>query len=80
MKAKGKIEVEFASAESAKSAAIALAGEKSFGRSACEVRRSGAMLSISIDAGDVVAFRAAANGLLRNLQVFESIRKNTNDS
>jgi tRNA threonylcarbamoyladenosine modification (KEOPS) complex Pcc1 subunit len=78
MKAKGRIEVEFGSAESAKSAAAALAGEKGFARSACSTRRSGASLSISIDADDVVAFRAAANSLLRNLQVFESIEKNTN--
>ncbi len=80
MKAKGRIEVEFDSVAAAKSAATALAGEKGFGRSACSVRLSGASLTIKIEADDVVAFRAAANSLLRNLQVFESIEKNTNDA
>lgn len=77
MKAKGKMEFTFDSAASAKSAAAALESEKGFERARCSSRLSGASLSVSIDADDAVAFRAAANSLLRNLQVFESIEKNT---
>ncbi len=76
MKAKGRIELSFDSAASAKSAAAALESEKGFGRARCSVKLSGSSLSIGIDADDTVAFRAAANSVLRNLQVFESIQKN----
>lgn len=75
MKAKGSIDLAFDSAESAESAFAALKGEAGFGRAKIETDLEERRLVITIEADDVVAFRAAANGLLRNLQVFEDVEK-----
>lgn len=76
MRAKANLEVHFGSAESAKSAASALASETGFRRARLALKQEQNKLLVTVDADDVVAFRAAANGLLRNLQVFESIEEN----
>jgi tRNA threonylcarbamoyladenosine modification (KEOPS) complex Pcc1 subunit len=76
MKAKTSIEVFFDSQKSAKSAHAALSGESGFSRARSSVVLKGKNLLISLDADDVVALRAAANGIMRNLQVFESIEEN----
>jgi len=79
MRAKGKLEAVFDSDDAARSAAAALASETGFGRARVSIRVSGKTLTAEIDADDVVAFRAGANSLLRNLQVFESIEKDITD-
>jgi len=79
MRAKGSIEVVFDSEGAAKSAAAALGAEKGSLRARSSLRVSGRSLTADIDADDVVAFRAAANSLLRNLQVFECIEKNISE-
>jgi tRNA threonylcarbamoyladenosine modification (KEOPS) complex Pcc1 subunit len=78
MRAKGSFVVSFDSVAAAKSASIALAAEKGFSRARLSFAAEGRALNVGIDADDIVAFRAAANGLLRNLQVFEDIEKNMN--
>ena len=79
MKAKGRLVVEFPDADAAKSAEVSLGSEKGFSRARVESKADGKSLSVSIDADDIVAFRAAANGALRNLQVFESIEDNDSE-
>jgi len=75
MKIKGNMEIEFPDVESAKSAYTALSTETGFSRAKVKTTSEKKTVSICIEAKDVVAFRAAANGVLRNLQVFESIEE-----
>ena len=75
MKAKGSIDLVFDSPESAESAFAALSNESGFGRARTKTALEERRLVITIEADDVVAFRAAANGLLRNLQVFEDVEE-----
>jgi len=79
MKANGKIVVVFPDADAAKSAEASLGSETGFSRARIECKAEGKSLRITIDAHDIVAFRAAANGALRNLQVFESIEDNESE-
>ena len=62
--------------EAGKSACRALESERGFSRARVESALADDVLRVSIDADDVVALRAAMNGVLRNLQVFESIEEN----
>ena len=75
MKSKGKIKVQFDSTAAAGSAEKALEQEKGFERARVKIARKNEVLEIGIFADDVVAFRAAFNSVLRNMQVFESIEK-----
>ena len=79
MRANGKIVVSFPDADAAKSAEASLGSETGFSRARMESKANGKSLQITIDADDIVAFRAAANGALRNLQVFESIEDNDSE-
>jgi len=76
MRAKGSFVVEYESAAEARAAHAALSSEKGFERARCSIHAQGSAVALEIDADDIVAFRAAANSLLRNLQVFEAIGKN----
>ena len=75
MKSEGRLRVLFDSGRAADSAEHALRQEKGFGRASMRIERDGQAINIAINADDVVAFRAAMNSLLRNMQVFESIEK-----
>jgi len=75
MKSEGRTRVRFDSVHAADSAEHALRQEKGFGRSSVQIARDGRTITIIVNADDVVAFRAAMNSLLRNMQVFESIEK-----
>ncbi len=76
MRAKCLIEVVFPDSGSASAAAKALAHEKDVGgRSGARIEARGPTLELAIDAGDVVAMRAAANAFMRGLQAFEGIEE-----
>lgn len=70
------IEAGFPDAASARAAMKALGHEGAAGgRSSATLCDSGKTLTISIEAQDAVALRAAANAYLRALAVFEGIDK-----
>jgi tRNA threonylcarbamoyladenosine modification (KEOPS) complex Pcc1 subunit len=70
------IKAEFPDEEAAKAAVKAVSHERhAGGRSSAKVASSGRALTITIEAADVVALRAAANAYLRALAVFEGIEK-----
>ncbi len=74
MRAKCLIEVVFPNSGSVEAAMKALAHEKDVGnRSETRITARGNTLELAIDAGDVVAMRAAANAFMRGLQAFEGI-------
>lgn len=76
MRATCRIEASFPDEKSRKAAAIALSHEGKAGtRSKSKLIGKGKNLAIEIDAGDVVALRAAANAYLRALQLFEGVEK-----
>ena len=75
MLSKGNFEVVFDTDDAAHSAKIALVGESGFQRAKMKIRTNKNILVVDIAADDVVAFRAYMNGVLRALQVFESIEK-----
>jgi tRNA threonylcarbamoyladenosine modification (KEOPS) complex Pcc1 subunit len=75
MRARTEIEVICDSPESAKSSLDALGKGIVSGRAKINAKIDGKRLWISIDAQDIVAFRAAANSALRDLQVFEGIER-----
>ena len=76
MLSKGNFEVVFDSPEAANSAKIALEGDSGFQRAKMKIETNKNILVVDIAADDVVAFRAYMNGVLRALQVFESIEEN----
>lgn len=74
MRARCAIEVGFPDAKAADAALKAVSHEGSVGnRSAIKFRREAETLTLEIEAGDIVALRAAANACLRALQVFEGV-------
>jgi len=79
MKSKAKLRVRFDSERAADSAEHALQQEKGFERARIKIARNGATLEVGIFAQDVIAFRAAMNSVLRNMQVFESIEKDISE-
>ncbi len=73
---KTHIEYEFDSVDSTRAAIKALSHEgKVSNRSITTVTEKGKMLSIDIEAKDVVALRASMNAYLRALSVFEGVEK-----
>lgn len=76
MRAACVIRTEFPDKGSAQSAAKAISHEKDVGsRSGTKVSAEGQVLTLSIEAQDVVALRAGANACLRALQAIEGIEK-----
>ena len=75
MRAKSVIEIICDSTESAKSSLDSLGKGIESGRAKTIAKLDGKRLLIKIDAQDIVAFRAAANSVLRDLQVFEGIER-----
>jgi tRNA threonylcarbamoyladenosine modification (KEOPS) complex Pcc1 subunit len=75
MLSKGKFEVVFESKKAAQSAKSALEAESGFTRANMKISAKDNILQAEITASDVVAFRAYMNGVLRALQVFESIEE-----
>ena len=75
MRAKSEIIIICDSQESAKSSLDSLGKGIESGRAKIGAKQDGKRLLITIDAQDVVAFRAAANSVLRDLQVFEGIER-----
>ena len=73
------IETLFPDAAAVKAAIKALAHEGAGGRSSATMQGSGKTLSITIEADDVVALRAAANAYLRALAVFEGAERGADD-
>ena len=73
---KGKFEVVFGSDDAARCAKLAIEGESGFQRAKMDIKTDKNKLIAEIAANDVVAFRAYMNGVLRALQVFESIEEN----
>lgn len=74
MKARCLIEISFPDGKAAQAALEALSHEKDVGgRSKAKMERDGRSLRLSIEAGDVVAMRAAANAFMRGLQAFEGL-------
>ena len=68
------MEIRFPDEKSASAAAKAIAHEGDVGnRSETRITKKGKVLTIHINAQDVVALRATANAFLRALQVFESV-------
>ena len=76
MKVSGMVEIEFESTHAAKSAYAALSSESATKRARTKKTVNENKLIVSIEAKDAVAFRAIANGIMRNLQVIEDIEKN----
>ncbi|MFH1520558.1 MAG: KEOPS complex subunit Pcc1 [Candidatus Micrarchaeota archaeon] len=73
--ANGSFEIEFPDEKAAKAAATAISHEGDVGnRSITKITIKGKVLTVNINAQDVVALRATANACLRALQVFESIK------
>jgi len=80
MKARCSIEVEFPDRKSLAAAVAALSHEADVGnRSSTKIKEKGDKLALEIEAGDVVAMRAAANACLRALQALESVEEVRND-
>ena len=76
IKAKCSMEFEFPDDFSAVAAEKAVSHEcRAVGRSEMRISKKGRVVTVHIDASDVVAMRAAANACLRALQVFESLDK-----
>ena len=74
MKTRCLMKVEFPDAKMVDAAAKALSHEGKVGsRSTTKITKKKKLLAIDIEAGDVIALRAAANAYLRALQVFEGI-------
>lgn len=77
MDAKGSFEIEFPDEKAANAAATAISHEGDVGdRSTIKIAIKGKVLTVHINAQDVVALRATANACLRALQVFESLELN----
>lgn len=76
IKSIGSIEVEFPDEKAANAAAKAMSHEGDIGnRSTTKITIKGKVLTVHINAQDVVALRATANACLRALQVFESLER-----
>jgi tRNA threonylcarbamoyladenosine modification (KEOPS) complex Pcc1 subunit len=73
MRAKCLIDIEFPDERAVEAAMKAVSHEGNVGsRSHMALGRKGKRLLLNIEAGDVVAMRAAANACMRAIQVFES--------
>ncbi len=76
VRVRSAIEVIFPDSKAAEAAAEAVLHEGNVGnRSKTDITRQENSLRITIEAEDVVAFRATANAFLRALQVFEGVEK-----
>lgn len=74
MESRALIRVEFPDEKALRAAEEALSHEGRKGdRSSAKVSSKGNILEVEIDAGDVVAMRAAANTYMRALSAFEGI-------
>ena len=65
------ITVEFKVDKTAKNAEIAVSHEGKGQRAEASVKRKGRALEVEINAGDVVAFRAVFNSLMRDFQIIQ---------
>jgi tRNA threonylcarbamoyladenosine modification (KEOPS) complex Pcc1 subunit len=75
IRSKCSIEIEFQDEKTADAAASAISHEGDVGtRSKTKITKKGSILTIHIDALDVVAMRATANACLRAVQIFEAIK------
>ncbi|VVC04836.1 KEOPS complex subunit Pcc1 [Candidatus Bilamarchaeum dharawalense] len=75
IKATCSMKIEFPDEKSAEAAEKAISHEGDVGnRSTTRITKKGKVLTLDIDAHDVVALRATANACLRALQVFESLK------
>lgn len=77
MKTKAKVEILFPDEKSALAAVNSIKHEENVKkRSNAKATADGCSVVIAIEASDVVAFRAALNAYMRDLQVFESVENN----
>jgi tRNA threonylcarbamoyladenosine modification (KEOPS) complex Pcc1 subunit len=78
MKIKGRFEIFFPDNAAANAAAKSMhhEGNMNNARSHMAVRAEGNRVLIEAEAADIVAFRAAINAYMRNLQVFECVEDN----
>jgi tRNA threonylcarbamoyladenosine modification (KEOPS) complex Pcc1 subunit len=73
MKICGTMEILFETSQAAESAYAALGSVSGTARAKAKKTVEGNKLLVSIEAKDAVAYRAVANGIMRNIQVFEGI-------
>ncbi|MFH1785727.1 MAG: KEOPS complex subunit Pcc1 [Candidatus Micrarchaeota archaeon] len=74
IRSKCSMTFEFPDENTANAAEKAILHEGEIGnRSKTKITKKGSVLTIDIDANDVVALRATANAFLRALQIFQSI-------
>ena len=72
---KGVIDTEFDSEKQARDAKTAISHEGNVGRAEANIMVKGKKLSVNIEAGDAVAFRALLNSILRDFQIIQEAGK-----
>jgi tRNA threonylcarbamoyladenosine modification (KEOPS) complex Pcc1 subunit len=75
MNVSGTMEIAFESALAAQSAYAAMSPESGTRRAKAKKSIDGNKLIVFIEAKDAVAYRAIANGIMRNLQLIEGIEE-----